>query len=203
MTTTRFRVKPETDRLAWICPDPSANPPVPLQHYLALDTRDGSLFVGWSYQSDNAVPMGVWHGIVRRYNLPTATNAEALTKAINKGEFDGLFDRICKGTEVVWNGNNHVARSTDDVVAAEEELLEELATYTLAPDTGGLWDAADWLQYIDIAAEYGITSDTTDEELEEIAERIEAEARSDGAVVYRTLETLEDARRELDDEDDN
>lgn len=186
-------------RMDLLAVDPSASPMAPVGLYLEIDTETGEVSVGQSHQSDNAVPMRVWHGIDRRIHLSSLVDAEALTEGINAGEIDALVRRVCAGTETVWDGNNHVARCTPDVEDAEEALREWLED--LPELTGGIWDAADWLQH-DTAAHCGVTADSTDEDLERIAGEIEAEAAGEDALVVGVLEHLEGWRQDARPSDD-
>lgn len=155
-------------------------------------------------QSENAVPMSVFHGLVRRYPLPVYTDAKTLTEDINKGAFDNLFNKICDLVEKHWDGNNWVTRTRDEQAffEAEDELEKQLAKYEL--DCGGLWDAADWLHDTidDVIHEYGITADTPDDRLEEIATNLKGEVMEEGVFLYNTLDYLIEVRDGLSDTDD-
>lgn len=188
------RVSP-LGRLDLIRLDASANPPAAMSPYLAVDTRDGSLAIGFRHQCDNAVPMNVWHRIVRRLEIPCSADGEDLTTAINAGEIDALIGRIVMGSAVVWDGSNHVGNSNEDAANALKELQTWLDDFGGAI-TGGLWDAADWLQ-MSTAADLGITATTTDAQLNAIEARLDDEAQGEDVVLYRTYETLERLRQEL------
>src|SRR5690606_40606943 len=139
--------------------------------YLALDTRDGSIWLSTRAQADNTVPMEVWHGIVRRYYLPANVDAQRLTQEINSGAFDSLFERIVDGSEIVWDGQNLVCRMTDDAYAADRELGERLMDYPYTHE--GAIFAGYWLWYAYANGDLGLTAETTDEELEALAERLD------------------------------
>lgn len=197
----RFRVDLITDELAFVSDDPTSTTGEPLSHYLELDIEYKRVRFGERYSTDNAVPMRVWHGLVRRYELPTFTDAVALTQAINNGEFDSLLGRIVENTEIVWDGHNWVCEFHPDAEEAEQELQEKLRDYELdMGDCGGVWSARDWLRHVDIAQEYGVTADSTEEELERIAEKIEKEARVDKVVLYGLRDTLRQVRDGLKEE---
>lgn len=197
MTTLKYRVTPITDPNALCSPDYSAAPIRPCEPYLELDTRDGTLYIGTQHQCENMIPFSVRYGICRRYDIPYDIDAERLTTAINNGEFDELFERIYVGTDYEWDGNNYVAELSDDARNAEDELQDLIDEIAAAGISAALWAAGDWLAAIDVAAEFGITVDTTDAELKAIATRIEDEAAQERVVVYDTEEYLQDVRQNL------
>jgi hypothetical protein len=187
MKKARFRV-PEKSKTALVEHDPSSQAFRAMSPYLELDLEDERtpLYLGTVYGIDGT-PISVWHGTTRRYWLPNNVNAEELTTDINAGVFDELFQRIVGGSEVVWDGDNHVGRLNEDAKAAEEELEEELEGY--ADESIGLYEAGDWLQ--DSSDEdLGVTANSTDEELARIARRLEEEARAESAVVVGIEEHL-------------
>jgi hypothetical protein len=199
----KMRLPDETDRLAWVTPDPTSDPVVPARHYLELDIETAQLHVSTVYQAEGGQSMRSWHGIERRYALPTYTDAERLTVSVNAGLFAKLFRTILAGSSVYWDGNNRVGRLTDAALQAEAELRDALGGFELDAPNGGLWEAGDWLSGIAPAEEYGITADTEDEGLEAIAEQIEHDARAEGAVVVGTLAHLQWVREQQTEDERN
>ncbi len=192
------RVEP-LGRMGLLALDASASSVEPMQPYLEVDTETGELLIDLLHQSDSMVPMRVWHGLNRRFDIAPHVNAALLTESINAGEIDGLVQRICTGTETVWDGSNHVARSDDDAAAASEELQAWLdGADELNGDAPGLWDAGEY--HADSTdADLGITEATTDAELEQIAERLEREAEETDTLLAGTLEYLTERRDALRD----
>src|SRR5690606_6095881 len=94
-----------------------------------------------------------------------------------------------------WDGNNHVCRMTDDAMMADGELERLLRDYPHVH--GGAWDAGDWLYEAYESGDLGLTAETTDEELEALAERWEQEARDAGICLLGTIEALTEWRDEL------
>ena len=199
-TERRFRVEPIDDPFGLVEADPVTGPEATKAIYLQLDTRDGEIGLGTRSHAENAVPINVYHGIVRRYYLPQNVDAKRLTDDINSGVFDDLFRRIVDGSEVVWDGQNHVCRMTDDAYAADQELSERLMDYPYTHE--GVISARDWLREAYETGDLGLTAETTDEELEALAERLDAEAREEGIKLLHTLETLEEWRDELRERED-
>lgn len=182
-----FRV-PEMERTELLEVDPSSQSLRPQTPYIELDltSPDKPLDIDTYCQIDGT-PISVWHGVVRRYCLSPYTNAEDLTTDINAGVFDELFQRIVDGSEVEWDGDNHVGRLNEDAREAEEELEKLLEDY--ADGSIGLWEAGDWLQH-NADEDLGVTASSTDEELAKKAKELEDDARAEGAVVVGIEEHL-------------
>jgi hypothetical protein len=156
--------------------------------YIELDTKTGELSADYNAEIGNAVPMRNWHGITRRYTIPALTATAANDVMV---EITPLAQRVIDGTEIVWNGNNHVARLNDDAQQAEAEIEQlceaerdnvENIVSCLVPE--------DWL--------YDIKSDTegkTDAELQTMATEFEAEAEGVNGVLD-ALDTLKRWRDE-------
>jgi len=170
--------------------------------YVELNCESGRFMADYNAEIGNGVPEAVWHGRTRRYEIPCLLAAPA-----NKllAELAPLAQRIIDGYATVWDGNNHVGKLDADAQAAEAELArccDELMAYPDEADCIVEWDAADWLSGCDTVAEYGITGQSTDRELADIGERIEAEAPGntiiDGLVGY--LQGLRDDLTEDNDE---
>lgn len=197
----KYHITPAESRIDYVHADPSSQTLQPMTAYLELDLETHDLEVCLYHQIDG-VPMRVWHGITRRYHLPESIDAVALTEAINSGEFDGLFDAILDGSDVYWDGSNWKGTLTDAGYAAEDELRDKLQDY-IDYDIGGLWDAGDWLQF-NSAEDLGVSSDTPDYELEELATKLESDAESVCVRLWGTLdylETLRDLLREFEEEE--
>ena len=179
--------------------DPSANPVQPMEVYLEFDPQEGALSIDMRHTIDGT-PMRAWHGIVRRYPVPARVNAVDLAEDINAGVCDHLLDAIRGGHTVEWDGSNHIGRLTQAAQDAELGLCALLEEYE-DDSVGGLWDAGEWLY--DIRHDLGITADTTDNELQALATKLEAEALDENTRLYSTMKALEAIRQELIDEREN
>lgn len=188
----KYHIDPAESRIDYVHADPSSQVLQAMTAYLELDLETHDLDVCLYHQIDG-VPMRAWHGITRRYHLPESIDAIELTEAINDGVFDDLFDAILDGSEVYWDGSNWKGTLTDAGHDAGDDLRDRLQDY-IYHDIGGLWDAGDWLQ---CSGDLGITPDTPDFELEELATRLESEAESECVRLCGTLEYLEWLRNEL------
>jgi hypothetical protein len=111
--------------------------------YIALDTRDSRMWADYNAEIGNAVPMDVWHGMVRRYSIPIlrSTTANELMR-----DLVPVAARVVDGTSIDWDGSNHVASLNEDAQQAEAEINEMLDLYRLdgEPDLH-FADASDWL----------------------------------------------------------
>ena len=151
------------------------------------------------------MPAGVWHGLTLRWQLPalTADAANALM-----GDIADAAGRVCDGFERAWDGHNFVGRYDEDAREAQDEIsraIERREPWD-PRDVIEPWDAADWLGALGGLArqgeELGIAADTTDDELNTIADRVEEEAAADGQRVRDVIEHLRRIARQLRDERD-
>jgi len=118
----------------------------PQEAFIALDLWRGRMYAATDSEIGNAVPMDVWHGIVRRYSigpiLADAVNAMMDTITVHA-------QTVLDHAEIVWDGNNNVGQLHCPAAAAEREI--ERLIDTLDPVYDGIhWeDAADWLWEIE------------------------------------------------------
>lgn len=178
---------------------------------ITLDLADSSWYVRQRHQSENSYPFYEWHGHAVSYALQGNADASRFAEWM-AAEVAPVLARIQDGYESAWDGSNNVARLNEDAREAREELDAlfapdvDVAYPTLSDESGGLWDAPDWLDgaRADILREHGITAETTDARLYDVADVLDEEARGedvklDGTFCY--LEGLRDdlAARESDD----
>lgn len=87
---------------------------------------------------------------------------------------------------------------TEDV---EENKADVLGTWQRKSATLEKWDAGNWLINAmgqdGVLREYGISSETTDEEIKVLVERIKEEAENDGIALFGTKKCLVRLRDEL------
>ena len=154
--------------------------------YVELDLRDGVMLADWNSEIGNAIPFMVYHGHVQRYSIPslTADAANALMQ-----ELLPLAERVVDGYKSVWNGNNNVARLTDDASEANDAIDDRCQQEFDGADVLEHVPADNWCNDFsdDIA-------DKTDEELEAIARDAGEAALKDGYVVEGMFEALRDIR---------
>jgi hypothetical protein len=171
---------------------PSQNEPQPC--YVELDCRDQTLTADWNSEIGNAVPADVWLGHTLRWRVPVlnADAANALMDTIRP-----QAKRIVEGYESEWNGNNHVGTFTEDAETAMSEIEEMCErTHNNHPEPIVSWEAQEWL-YHSSNEELKITADTTDSELDEIADKIRDDARNEDVdLLFGLDEELQRRRRE-------
>lgn len=109
-----------------------------------------------------------------------------------------LVARVHAGHDTEWDGSNMVGTLTEDAQKASDEVSDLFADMEYAESwtrtDAYAWDAWEWVY--DVRSE-GVTAETTDEELEEMAENDASAAKYDG--VYLVGSTF-DCRREYRDE---
>lgn len=173
----------------------------PQDCYLELGLEDATLRADYNGEIGGGIPMSVFHGRTRRYPIPclTATAANALME-----ELAPLAQRVCDGSEIEWDGNNWVGSLNEDAAQADDEIAERCDPNNYTWDPSVMVEemsARDWWpHYADRAAlveEYGITADTTDKRLAEIAEAAEVEARNGGNSGYTVVTGVEDLLSDL------
>lgn len=173
--------------------------------WLWLDCASRTLSCRCASRDRTGMPAGVWHGLTLRWQLPalTADAANALME-----DLADAAARVCDGFERAWDGHNFVGRFDEEAREAQDEIsraIERREPWD-PRDVIEPWDAADWLGALGNLArqgeELGITADTTNDELDAIAARVEEDAAADGQRVRDVIEHLRRIARQLRDERD-
>lgn len=165
--------------------------------YLEVDLPGREVSVG--YQVGSGTPGRVWHGYTRRYDIPLLT-ADAVNRLMEK--IAPLAEQMCDDwSEEIGRGGRAEAVLGADGRAAEDELVATLpGDEDVDPaDLVDVWDAAG-LFVGNETEEYGITAETSDEELEQIAIQMLDEVRSSSASGVVVAPGLEEYLRDLRDE---
>ena len=135
--------------------------------YIQLDLRSGRMLADHQGEIGGGMPMEVWHGFLRRYDIPILTG-EAANRLMR--QLTPLADRVLSDWHEHWDGNNHVPVLGDDASAAEEDIADLTAVESFSErDVVACWEIADAVNGEEIS-EYGITRDTSNERLQEIAD---------------------------------
>ncbi len=160
---------------------------------LWLDTRTGNLGCDYKAGTDNAVTFDHHNRLILSTRIPCLT-ADAANQLMQ--EIVELAQRVLDGADTDWDGNNTVGVFTADAEAAWEEITEICAR----TDNEDLRNqvtrctADDW--FIDgdddTVAELGITADTTDERLGELADEQVQLIRSGGGEAGYTVVDRDD-----------
>ena len=190
----KYSIKP-LEKLDLVHVDYAASDLRQEQAYLYFDPENGKIWTDTLNTFERSgVPMSVYHGVILRWPLPASTNGEWLTRSINDGDLDNLFDRIKAGYTCDWDGSNWVGtlnRDAEDAYWEIDYMLEKFVDLDL-----GVWWADEWLADVQ-DDELGINAETTDEELKTIAEEWDNEAASYGTRLRGTYEYLVRRRDEL------
>ena len=88
--------------------------------FFELTEGDNTIFADWDAEIGGAVPFSVFHGRDRRYYFSPNLKLSAVNR-IGR-EIIPLLERVRAGMSIVWNGNNHVAKLTEDALCAEREI---------------------------------------------------------------------------------
>jgi hypothetical protein len=108
---------------------------------------------------------------------------------------------VCAGYEERWDGRNRVGSYSTDAEDAVIDIVRACEAADYDTSLVRVWQAADWYAAdttAEVCARLGVTADTTDDQLIEIALAEEAAAVSaDVDAVERVLEYLHDCRDEL------
>jgi hypothetical protein len=167
--------------------------------YVQLVCETGALSASYDAEIGNAVPVGVWHQRVRRWTIPALT--ESAANALLE-EIAPLAERVVAGYSERWDGSNHVGEFDADADDAVEAIARLCDRDWSEGDVIAVWDAADYLGNVGSAEAQAralkVTSTTTDDELDTIAEDVESEASP--AVVNGVRKHLGWLREQLRDD---
>ena len=153
----------------------------PQSVFVQLDPESRILSTGYNPEIGNSVPSEVWHGTIYRYPfekwmVPTMDGANEFME-----ELISLAETVCLGFKRVWNGRNHVGTLSEEGQSANEEISELVRTWS--GDSLRVEDASDWFSSTDLE----VTSETTDDELEQLAEELERESIDNGVHILNGL----------------
>lgn len=168
----------------------------PQDAYVEVGLEQQTLCADYNGEVGNAVPADVYHGQVRRYEIPalTSTAANELLEEIRP-----LAERMVADWDEKWNGNDMVAVLGDDAAAAEAAIQALCA---------GPWETSEKVTVWDIdgatngseAADHNITATTTDERLDEIEEEIRQVLAGVSDSEEVVLEGIDDYLRQVRDD---
>lgn len=155
---------------------------------LSIDWRDGSINLIEYHESNNATDMEVYYGYVTEYSLPDAVTERDWTK-LNE-DLAPLVSRAVAGFDIRWDGNNMVGTFDEDGQAAYDAIAELIDDFPW--DEISVWNAYEWVSPIligydadgeahsrepiryEFSDDGAITWETTDAELEALAETLES-----------------------------
>jgi hypothetical protein len=165
----------------------------PQDTFVELDCDEKTLTAKANESTSFSVPESVFNGCVLRFPC-SCLKIDAANALLD--EALSLAQKIVDGYKSVWDGSNWKGKYTAEAQRAITELkrlcwdfgyLEDLITYE---------DAKDY--YSDWEDELGVTANTTDEELEAIADELRSEAEVD--ILLDLDEYLRDVRNRKQEE---
>lgn len=144
----------------------------------------------------NGVSMDVWNGETVRISVP-CLNASRANYCLEKLEQEIIT--VMDGIEVNWNGSNHVGRLTENAEEARDEIDRFINENVSEDEVVEAWEAADW--FAPCKHELGVTSKSTDHELDILAEKYEDELETN-QIVSGISEYLYELRKQLQDNEE-
>lgn len=165
----------------------------PQDCYIELDTRSGRMHADYNPEIGNAVPCEVYYGEIRHYAIP-ALKAETANELME--QIRPLAQRVADGTEIVWNGHNHVAKLSQDAQDAEDEIGQSLEG--IEQDIN-VENAYEWLYDAKADIKERISNGET---LEAIGISLQDEAMGEDVILTALDHFLDDLAEEVADEAD-
>lgn len=197
---------PTTDKAALVDYRPGQTGPQEVQLILDLDTGEAEYRINPELGS-NFMPARHRFGCVQVWPVPLFTPAFA-NRLLD--EIAETAQRLLDDAETVWDGTKHVGKLGPSAQAAHEDIgaaIEMLREEAEASSPAGIVRVSRANEFysdpavgIHTAVDHGLTADTSDEELDRIAERITAEALDqDGTVLTHVEGWLADLRATVAD----
>lgn len=146
----------------------------------------------WHSSEAGSCLMSVWHSRDLEYTHTLSQGSLAVAdpeklKALAE-RLTPLVERLRAGHSIKWDGSNMVGKLDADAVEAHALLDDAFCDPDWQSDEWEAWAAAEWLR----EPPDGLTHETTDKKLAEMAEGFERDARTDGVLIEGSLvEALE------------
>jgi hypothetical protein len=169
----------------------------PQPAYVMLD-EDGDVTADWSGEIGSSTPMRVWHGVDMRWSVAADIKPAVLVDYL-QNEALPLLERVYAGHSVDWDGSNHRGTLDEDAQEASEELQELFDRETNNEENRTqVWTASEWL----FSASNWLDDHWTNEDIDVVAESIEADAVRDGIHIEGSIKgALLDAAEQMYDGD--
>lgn len=166
----------------------------PCKVLLIVDTETGETRLETRRASTAVVPTRVYNGLDVEFELSPYLPADRVEKWVRSSEVRSLVGRIVAGTTVEWDGINRTARRTYDAECALDSLSCEAESL---PERMECFDVVHGTTWLLDWNDPRMSADTTDDEIEALAEEIKYDAHDDGVLVLGVKEALEERRRGL------
>jgi hypothetical protein len=109
-----------------------------------------------------------------------APDENALRKYLEGDDAQGLLSQVCDGYEIEWDGRNMVGNLNEDAKSAWTKLLRDIDN--LPRSEWRTWEVEEWLDNSTIS-DLGVRQGMTDDEIEEAAQTIISQAKSDNVSI--------------------
>ena len=163
--------------------------------YVELDLDSGNLSADYSSAVGGGVPVRVWEGDVVRYDVDPHLTASEINDLLDEiapiaqewidaRQGDGLDKREP-------NGLSPREEIDGDAGFKIQEICERRTT-----ESGGVWDAGDWAISL-TPDDIGLRHDSTDADLDKIAETLRKEAVDDGPITLENVDEYLIDQREI------
>jgi hypothetical protein len=157
----------------------------PQPTHLVLDLRDGELTADYDPEVGNGHPMSVEHRLVLWFTLPGVYTAAAYNALLEEAK--PLAERILAGASIKWDGNNHRGYLTTDTEPTDAEVAEDELTKLCAAFEGREVCEVDAEEWFGEGEDPDITADSTDEDLNRLANKASDEAAEHDPDRYTVL----------------
>lgn len=95
--------------------------------YIELDCRTGLMIADYNSEIGNAIPFSVWHGHDQRFGIDPTLTEDSVNRLM--GEIEGFAQQVLDGYDQHWDGNNWVAKFSEEAEQAIESISEIVADY--------------------------------------------------------------------------
>ena len=154
--------------------------------FVELDLSSGRMSTRYDPEIGNAVPMDVWHGLVRRYSLPGPILGDVANALM--AEIASHAQTILDISTVIWDGNNNVVRTHEPncedgslcdcpIASAEQAITDTIANSVDEYDCVAWTEAEDW--YASSGVDDYVARVEAGERIEDVAEDMQTEIDDD------------------------
>lgn len=192
------------DPIALIRENPMSSTTEQTPIYLEVDWEEKTIIATTYDLQRDGMPMQVYHDLISIFRLPDNVNAYRLKGWVDKVALPRI-EEVGAGYRAEWDGSNMVGRFGSESDWSDQtplHLLDDWFRREAEPPTheGGLMHIRDWLD-ADPLPESDLSPLTTDEEIETLATRIEADAAGLNYVLAGDIcDTLRELRDDMQEE---
>jgi putative transposon-encoded protein len=191
------------DPIALVTENPMSSTTEQTPIYLEVDWQEETIIATTYDLQRDGMPMAIYHDLISLFRLPDNVNAYRLKGWVDKHALP-LIEQVAAGFSAEWDGSNMVGSfPRSDEGRSTFEILDDWFRCEAEPPTheGGLMHIRDWLLDADPLPESDLSPLTTDEEIETLATRIEADAAGLNYVLAGDIcDTLRELRDDMQEE---